>query len=230
MRCVRKHVDNVQTDNVNYMTQNACRATCGRYGALWPKPTGSTLLGEQLIKFNSRNIRWLPHLILLLCVYCAWLCWIGGLIIMRTCFFYADSICPACPMSPDTIWTRSVTYLWDKFEERAKRYAIWNIHRIFWCDSMFIRHIWIWRGQRMKVTVWSWRQRVSNSRGPFFFVQKIHICFVFFFGFKDSEVSVQISAETIFGARHGLETLSQLIVGEDGNTADGYDPSLHFIW
>lgn len=180
MRCVRKHVDNVQTDNVNYMTQNACRATCGRYGALWPKPTGSTLLGEQLIKFNSRNIRWLPHLILLLCVYCAWLCWIGGLIIMRTCFFYTDSICPACPMSPDTIWTRSVTYLWDKFEERAKRYAIWNIHRIFWCDSMFIRHIWIWRGQRMKVTVWSWRQRVSNSRGPFFFVQKFIFVLSFF--------------------------------------------------
>lgn len=64
-KCVRRHVDNIQTfKEISYQSQNACRATCGRYGALWPRPTGATLLGQQLIAFHPKEIRYVIRLFL----------------------------------------------------------------------------------------------------------------------------------------------------------------------
>lgn len=66
-RCSQKWICNhddecvrIQKDPQNlltYKTQNACRLACGRYGALWPRPTTYTVIGQTLFAFNPHELK-----------------------------------------------------------------------------------------------------------------------------------------------------------------------------
>lgn len=55
-KCIHKASE--PDNNTLYECQNACRLTCGRYGALWPRPTGSTIIKNTVVHLNPRNIRY----------------------------------------------------------------------------------------------------------------------------------------------------------------------------
>lgn len=40
-----------------YENQNICRLVCGRYGSLWPRPTGFCVLEKSIIDVNTNLIR-----------------------------------------------------------------------------------------------------------------------------------------------------------------------------
>ncbi|CAD7090237.1 unnamed protein product [Hermetia illucens] len=40
-----------------YETQDICRLSCGRYGPLWPRPTGAITISQGRVNFNPKNIR-----------------------------------------------------------------------------------------------------------------------------------------------------------------------------
>ncbi|XP_037028823.1 chitooligosaccharidolytic beta-N-acetylglucosaminidase [Bradysia coprophila] len=54
-KCIRR--TDPPNNNTLFECQNACRLTCGRYGALWPKPTGSTIIKNGVVRLNPHNIR-----------------------------------------------------------------------------------------------------------------------------------------------------------------------------
>lgn len=56
-KCVRQHTDKDITTNPTFESQNVCRLVCGKYGALWPQPTGRTTLGNELIQISPDQIR-----------------------------------------------------------------------------------------------------------------------------------------------------------------------------
>lgn len=41
-----------------YENQNICRLLCGKFGGLWPKPTGACELGKAVMDVNTDLIRW----------------------------------------------------------------------------------------------------------------------------------------------------------------------------
>ena len=57
-RCVK--VENLDAQNKNKDIQgqdlNACKMTCGPYGALWPRPTGNVNLSQTLFDVLPSNI------------------------------------------------------------------------------------------------------------------------------------------------------------------------------
>lgn len=55
-KCVRLNKDprNLHT----YNSQRACRLVCGLYGATWPQPTKSILLGKTLFSFNPNDLKY----------------------------------------------------------------------------------------------------------------------------------------------------------------------------
>ncbi|KAL5274875.1 hypothetical protein ACFFRR_001113 [Megaselia abdita] len=44
-------------DHITYKSQNECRLSCGKFGALWPHPTGYTSISNDRIKFDPYMIR-----------------------------------------------------------------------------------------------------------------------------------------------------------------------------
>ncbi|XP_069688074.1 chitooligosaccharidolytic beta-N-acetylglucosaminidase isoform X2 [Periplaneta americana] len=143
--------------NVTRCSHAACRLTCGQYGALWPRPTGPTTIGDQVVAFHPSAVRFD-----LLEVGTAR----GPREFMAACTqLFLDNLlleCGAnCSVVPDTevnvnIVTRSQDLSLD-----------WSTDETYTLDV------------------------VSNSRV--------------------NSVTVDIRAETVYGARHGLETLSQLV-------------------
>lgn len=53
---IQKNVQNAQNGHT-YNSQGACRLVCGKYGALWPRPTGYTLLGQTLFSINPSDLK-----------------------------------------------------------------------------------------------------------------------------------------------------------------------------
>ncbi|PSN48529.1 Chitooligosaccharidolytic beta-N-acetylglucosaminidase [Blattella germanica] len=43
--------------NATRTSLSACRVTCGQYGALWPRPTGTTTIGDQVMIFHPSMVR-----------------------------------------------------------------------------------------------------------------------------------------------------------------------------
>uniref|UniRef100_A0A1I8NT19 Secreted protein n=1 Tax=Stomoxys calcitrans TaxID=35570 RepID=A0A1I8NT19_STOCA len=44
-------------DAKRYETQHDCRMSCGKYGAIWPMPTGNCVLGQERIHFDPWKVR-----------------------------------------------------------------------------------------------------------------------------------------------------------------------------
>lgn len=55
-KCVQLNKD--PQNIITYTSRNACRLTCGRYGALWPKPTTSPTIGKRLFNFNPHDLKY----------------------------------------------------------------------------------------------------------------------------------------------------------------------------
>ncbi|CAG0879770.1 unnamed protein product [Darwinula stevensoni] len=54
MRCIRTPKSTLTPSE--YQTLAACKLTCGKYGGLWPKPTGETILSKSVIPFLPENV------------------------------------------------------------------------------------------------------------------------------------------------------------------------------
>ena len=48
---------NYVNNKERFETQNMCHLVCGKYGPLWPRPTGATRIGDNIIQFNPQKIR-----------------------------------------------------------------------------------------------------------------------------------------------------------------------------
>lgn len=44
-------------DAQRFESQNDCRLSCGKYGAIWPQPTGDCTLGHDRVLFNPWKVR-----------------------------------------------------------------------------------------------------------------------------------------------------------------------------
>jgi len=52
-KCIRENRLHAE----NYMSHDACTLTCGQYGSLWPKPSKKVQLSKDLVSFHPENIR-----------------------------------------------------------------------------------------------------------------------------------------------------------------------------
>lgn len=55
-RCIQQNPKNDTSELKFYESQNICRLVCGKYGGLWPHPTGTTILTPELIDLHPQSI------------------------------------------------------------------------------------------------------------------------------------------------------------------------------
>ena len=55
-RCVRVEKNMQSKGSEQGQNLNACKMTCGKYGALWPRPTGRVNLSDTLVPVLPNNI------------------------------------------------------------------------------------------------------------------------------------------------------------------------------
>ena len=63
-RCVKMEKSKFQKknkNNVQGLDLNGCKMTCGKYGALWPQPTGRVNLSTTLFDIFPNNIAFEMH-------------------------------------------------------------------------------------------------------------------------------------------------------------------------
>ncbi|CRL01556.1 CLUMA_CG014295, isoform A, partial [Clunio marinus] len=146
-----------QVENV-YENQNICRLFCGKYGSLWPKPTGRCELGKSTVDINTDLIR----------------------------FQYPEYD------SEMRDFINQMTFLFLKTLNEECGGDCNNMSE----NEMFVR---------IRITSPSLKLYSETNE-----VYHLNITT------NANKVTAFITAETIFGARHGLETLSQLMVkGKD---------------
>ena len=57
-RCIKMEKSKIEqsSDSANSIDLNGCKMTCGKFGALWPRPTGYVNLSEALFEVFPDNI------------------------------------------------------------------------------------------------------------------------------------------------------------------------------
>ena len=57
-RCIKMEKSKIEqsSDSANSVDLNGCKMTCGKFGALWPRPTGYVNLSEALFEVFPDNI------------------------------------------------------------------------------------------------------------------------------------------------------------------------------
>uniref|UniRef100_A0A1B0CCX8 beta-N-acetylhexosaminidase n=2 Tax=Lutzomyia longipalpis TaxID=7200 RepID=A0A1B0CCX8_LUTLO len=141
-----------------YETWKICRLVCGTYGALWPRPTGNTFIGPNLMQFHPNFIR----------------------------FDFQDI----------PLVTKDLMVDMTKVFMRNIRHEC-GANCTLPSETEVLVRIFITSPD----TTLSWETVESYSLD---------------ISTLGTKVSVDISAATIYGARHGLETLSQLITVQPG--------------
>lgn len=158
-QCVRNEflsVDGVQG------SLDVCRLTCGRYGSLWPRPTGHTVISQKVLGFDPSRVR----------------------------FDLSDAA------------VRGISVR--DFLTACTRLFINNLIQQCGGNCSFVpdTNVTVHISVTSPDLALNWRTDESYS---------VEVAT------KANRVTVQISANTVFGARHALETLSQLVAGYTGS-------------
>ena len=155
-----------ELDPSEYQTLAACSLTCGKYGGLWPKPTGETILSKSVIPFLPENVTFLTPF---------------------------DN-------SPEDNELRIATYAArDIFLDNIKRYYPWNIERKPEGEALW---------NKVEVII----RFESPSLELNLFTPEDYVLSLTHY---ESVSRAQILSQTFYGARHALETLSQLIAYDE---------------
>eukprot|EP00795_Rhopilema_esculentum_P012281 gene12281-2924_t len=158
----------------NRRTQlNTCLITCGRYGGLWPHPSGKTFIGNMTLPIQLWNIA-------------------------------EPKITFAAPQNKKAEQLATAAY--QIFKARLNK-----IYRKFNVKSLAKD------GAQCNSPVWEYKFSVKiNIKAA---DAKLHLdtdeSYSLVIRTVNSQITAEIDAETFFGARHGLETLGQLITFDD---------------
>ena len=153
---------------------STCKLTCGKYGSLWPKPTGAIQLGNQTLRF-------LPKVLRKPTIYCK------------------SSACEDETGQIKNAITSSINKAFSTFEKNIKNvYDKQRVNKL--CNESLLTQIKTdleIRHDDLKQTLTtneSYQLSITTSKEDQ--------------GKKD--LRVKIRAESFFGVRHALETVSQL--------------------
>lgn len=143
------------SNEISYSNQNECRLSCGKFGAIWPQPTGDTLISNNRIYFDPTVMR-------------------------------ANIVAPTNETNK-FIADLNKLFLMNIAKECIKNCTIENSTQVF-----------------LKLTVNSSSMELNWDTNESYSLRSRA---------SEKTVFIDIKAKTIFGIRHGLETLSNLITG-----------------
>nr|CAD7193750.1 unnamed protein product [Timema douglasi] len=167
-RCVKSDSPSTKpTPGINKLSQEACRLTCGQYGALWPHPTGDFSLGADVVPFHPSRVT---------------------LDLLQVGSSLYHSLVSGSSRAP----RRLITGAWERFLENLQAECGGN------CSVVPDTTVNVQLDTSSSDLKLNWDTDESYSLS---------------LTTRGSQVTVQIQATTVFGARHGLETLSQLVAG-----------------
>nr|CAD7430399.1 unnamed protein product [Timema monikensis] len=204
-RCVKSDSPSTKpTPGINKLSQEACRLTCGQYGALWPHPTGDFSLGADVVPFHPSRVT---------------------LDLLQVGPSLYHSLVSGSSRAP----RRLMAGAWERFLENLQAECGGNCSvvpdttvnvqldtsssdlKLNWDTDESYSLSLTTRGSQVTAQI---KARRSKLFLPSQVTVQIKARMIKLFpSIPGSKVTVQIQATTVFGARHGLETLSQLVAG-----------------
>nr|AJO25048.1 beta-N-acetylhexosaminidase [Nilaparvata lugens] len=152
-RCRRSETPAAELPSGTQCSLQACRLTCGRFGALWPLPTGHTVISQKLLSFHTNNIN----------------------------FDLSSITDKAC----------------HEFLSKASQIFVQNLKTECGLNCSFVKETHI--SVRIRVSTTELTLGWETDEG-----------YTLELTSKGDLITVTIDASTVYGARHGLESLSQL--------------------
>lgn len=168
-KCVRSEFPTTYTANITRSSLSACRLTCGQYGALWPRPTGTTAIGDQVMIFHPSMVR-----------------------------FDLLEVAAGITRGPrEYLAACTQLFIDNLLQECGANCSIISNSEV---------HVRIITTSQDLTLNWNTDESYSLDIAP---------------STRVNGVTVNIRAETVYGVRHGLETLSQLVARVSATTGKG---------